>query len=173
MTFGSRGRIVTVCVGLDGPKLFLMDPADARDAGRLPAPVAHGVHRPLRDHNNNYAPVTLGTDGTAYVGVLGGLIGLRDAAPPPSAAAKRRHGSLRLRVRRMSGGRIRARVVGKGVRQVRRVAFRAAAGRCASTGGARSRPRSPRKRLRRHGRTRIAARIVRKDGTRVKRVRRR
>lgn len=28
--------------------------------------------------NNNYAPVTLGPDGTAYVGVLGGLIALRD-----------------------------------------------------------------------------------------------
>jgi len=28
--------------------------------------------------NNNYAPVTLGPDGTAYVGVLGGLVALRD-----------------------------------------------------------------------------------------------
>jgi hypothetical protein len=28
--------------------------------------------------NNNYAPVTLGPDGTAYVGVLGGLVELRD-----------------------------------------------------------------------------------------------
>ena len=37
-------------------------------------------------HNNNYAPVTLGPDGTAYVGVLGGLIALRDASPPPGAA---------------------------------------------------------------------------------------
>jgi hypothetical protein len=27
-------------------------------------------------HNNNYAPVTLGPDGTAYVGVLGGLVEL-------------------------------------------------------------------------------------------------
>jgi len=131
------------------------------------------VHRPLRDHNNNYAPVTLGPDCTAYVGVLGGLIGLRDPAPPPGAAAKRRHASLRLRVRRMSGGRIRARVVGKSVRQVRRVAFRAR-GRTVRVD--RRRPFKAtiaRKRLRRHGRTRIAARIVRKDGTRVKRVRRR
>ena len=37
-------------------------------------------------YNNNYAPVTLGPDGTAYVGVLGGLVGLRDATPPPGAA---------------------------------------------------------------------------------------
>jgi hypothetical protein len=29
--------------------------------------------------NNNYAPVTLGPDGTAYVGVLGGLVELADA----------------------------------------------------------------------------------------------
>ena len=28
--------------------------------------------------NNNYAPVTLGPDGTAYVGALGGLVPLRD-----------------------------------------------------------------------------------------------
>jgi hypothetical protein len=36
-------------------------------------------------HNNNYAPVTLGPDGTAYVGVLGGLVALRDAEPPKAA----------------------------------------------------------------------------------------
>jgi hypothetical protein len=29
--------------------------------------------------NNNYAPITLGPDGTAYVGVLGGLVALRDS----------------------------------------------------------------------------------------------
>jgi hypothetical protein len=32
--------------------------------------------------NNNYAPVSIGPDGTAYVGVLGGLVGLRDATAP-------------------------------------------------------------------------------------------
>jgi hypothetical protein len=31
-------------------------------------------------YNNNYAPVTLAPDGTAYVGVLGGLTMFRDAA---------------------------------------------------------------------------------------------
>ncbi len=36
--------------------------------------------------NNNYAPVTIGPDGTAYVGVLGGLVALRDATPPPRVA---------------------------------------------------------------------------------------
>ena len=29
-------------------------------------------------YNNNYAPVTLGPDATAYVGTLGGLVALRD-----------------------------------------------------------------------------------------------
>ena len=43
-------------------------------------------------YNNNYAPVTLGPDGTAYVGVLGGLIRLADATPPGAP----RHGAARL-----------------------------------------------------------------------------
>jgi outer membrane protein assembly factor BamB len=30
-------------------------------------------------YNNNYAPVTIGPDGSAYVGVLGGLVALRDS----------------------------------------------------------------------------------------------
>jgi hypothetical protein len=29
-------------------------------------------------YNNNYAPVTIGPDGTAYVGALGGLVSLHD-----------------------------------------------------------------------------------------------
>jgi hypothetical protein len=37
--------------------------------------------------NNNYAPVTIGPDGTAYIGVLGGIVSLRDAAPPRVAPA--------------------------------------------------------------------------------------
>ena len=37
--------------------------------------------------NNNYAPITLGPDGTAYTGVLGGLVAIRDATPPPGAVA--------------------------------------------------------------------------------------
>jgi hypothetical protein len=30
-------------------------------------------------YNNHYAPITLGPDGTAYVGSLGGLIRVRDS----------------------------------------------------------------------------------------------
>jgi hypothetical protein len=39
--------------------------------------------------NNNYAPVTLGPDGTAYLGVLGGIVAWRDREPAPSAASGR------------------------------------------------------------------------------------
>ena len=34
-------------------------------------------------YNNNYAPVTIGPDGTAYVGALGGLALARDGTPTP------------------------------------------------------------------------------------------
>jgi hypothetical protein len=40
--------------------------------------------------NNNYAPITIGPDGTAYVGTLGGLVALRDAAPPAQPTSKPR-----------------------------------------------------------------------------------
>jgi hypothetical protein len=40
-------------------------------------------------YNNNYAPVTIGPDGTAYVGVLGGLVALRDATPPAQSDLSR------------------------------------------------------------------------------------
>ena len=36
--------------------------------------------------NNHYAPVTIGPDGTAYVGTLGGLVAMRDSFPPPRVA---------------------------------------------------------------------------------------
>jgi hypothetical protein len=130
-------------------------------------------------HNNNYAPVTLGSDGTAYVGVLGGLVGLRDRTPPPGAGAgpgpgtvKKHHGSLRLRARRLHAGRVRVRVVGKGVRQLRRVTFFVRGKKVRRDARRPFKATIARRRLRRHGRTRIVARIVRKDGTKVKRARR-
>ncbi|MEA2391455.1 MAG: hypothetical protein QOK31_1564 [Solirubrobacteraceae bacterium] len=50
--------------------------------------------------NNNYAPVTIGPDGTAYVGTLGGLVAVRDLhAPRPP----RLRLFLRLRYRRGPG----------------------------------------------------------------------
>jgi hypothetical protein len=87
-------------------------------------------------YNNNYAPVTLGPDGTAYVGVLGGLVAIRDGEPASASPSRRcaRRPRLALRVRsrrgRTAGGRrcarapVRARVVGRDRGRIRRVAFR-------------------------------------------------
>jgi hypothetical protein len=127
-------------------------------------------------HNNNYAPVTLGPDGTAYVGVLGGLIALRDRVPPPGARApagstggRRGVRRLRLRVRRLRGGRrARLRVLGGGTRLVRRVDFYRGRKRVARD------RRRPFRRVVRLGRGRVTmrARIVLVDGRRVIRTRR-
>jgi hypothetical protein len=69
--------------------------------------------------NNNYAPVTIGPDGTAYVGTLGGLVAMRDkVAPaqtvlvkaPPAGAPRGLRVSVRLQrgkrrcIARVSGG---------------------------------------------------------------------
>ena len=72
-------------------------------------------------HNNNYAPVTLGPgrDGLRRRARRAGGAARRDAAAPPAGGQRRRHGSLRLRVRGRRGDS----VVGKGVREVRRVRF--------------------------------------------------
>jgi hypothetical protein len=85
--------------------------------------------------NNNYAPVTIGPDGTAYVGTLGGLVAMRDSAPPPKvtfgpggrAPTARPRLKLRLRYSRRgtcSRRRARATVTGKDRALVRRVDFR-------------------------------------------------
>jgi hypothetical protein len=63
--------------------------------------------------NNNYAPVSIGPDGTAYVGVLGGLLLVRDKSapvPPQETRPKmrvrgKRHGKrVRVRATAPSGG---------------------------------------------------------------------
>jgi hypothetical protein len=79
--------------------------------------------------NNNYAPVTLGPDGTAYVGVLGGIVALRDATPPPLVSQKRGPGlALRIRYGRLHRcSRKRAasaRVSGRDKARVKSVVFR-------------------------------------------------
>jgi hypothetical protein len=68
-------------------------------------------------YNNNYAPISLGPTGNAYVGVLGGLVMLRDAQPPVTPVR------LRLRLRCV-GARTRATVRGQDRERVRRVGFR-------------------------------------------------
>jgi hypothetical protein len=90
--------------------------------------------------NNNYAPVSIGPDGTAYVGVLGGLVALRDARPP---AQPKRRPRPRLRV---AGCVRRPRLAGRDTDWVRRVRFE------------------------RTGRRRVTARIVLTDGRAVRRV---
>ncbi|MDX6648441.1 MAG: hypothetical protein QOJ97_392 [Solirubrobacteraceae bacterium] len=88
--------------------------------------------------NNNYAPVTLGPEGTAYVGALGGLVALRDRVAPARVARPsgislpgaprlllglyglHRRGSARTAC---APGGVRALVGGGDKRNVRRVAF--------------------------------------------------
>jgi hypothetical protein len=125
--------------------------------------------------NNNYAPVTLGPDGTAYVGALGGLVALRDKTPPPGAqpvpgptGGRKGLRRLRLHVRRLGPRRVRVRLMGGGTRLVKRVDFVRGKRRLA-----RDRKR-PFKRVVRVGprRTRLKARILLKDGRRVTRTKR-
>jgi hypothetical protein len=71
--------------------------------------------------NNNYAPVTLGPDGTAYIGTLGGLVALRDANVPGAPRAKPK---LRLNARRLRDGRLRLSLGGVDRRSVSSVAYR-------------------------------------------------
>jgi hypothetical protein len=85
-------------------------------------------------YNNNFAPVTLGPDGSAYVGALGGLIRLFDSGTPSGPPTSSRKGcrpkprlKLRLRYRRGARGCARepvvASVIGRDRRRVRRAAF--------------------------------------------------
>jgi len=116
-------------------------------------------------YNNNYAPVTLGPDGAAYVGTLGGLVSLRGKQPPAVGSGGRER--LRLHVRRLGRKRARVRVMGSGTRLVRRVDFVRGGRRVA-----RDRRRPFRKVVRiRAGRVRMRARIVLLDGRRVVRTR--
>ena len=74
-------------------------------------------------------------------------------------------------MRRLHGGRVRVKVIGTGVREVRRVTFYARGKKVRRDASRPFEATLARKRLRRHGRTRIVARIVRKDGTKAKRAR--
>ena len=86
-------------------------------------------------HNNNYAPVTLGPDGAAYVGVLGGLIRFADSvrpSGPPRSAQKGCEPKPRLRLaarRARRSCKVVARIGGQDKALIRRALFRAARGR--------------------------------------------
>lgn len=58
--------------------------AIAHDTGRTAFKVRAGAGPAF---NNNYAPITIGPDGTAYIGVLTGLVAIRDAVEPQVAPA--------------------------------------------------------------------------------------
>jgi hypothetical protein len=73
-------------------------------------------------YNNNYAPVTLGPDGSAYIGVLGGLVKLADAAPGAAPAAKPK---LRVNARRFRDRRLRLSLGGFDRRYARNVEYKA------------------------------------------------
>jgi hypothetical protein len=84
--------------------------------------------------NNNYAPVTIGPDGTAYVGTLGGLVALRDITPPAQGLAptnvrmdNRVNGPkprVSLKLKRLRGSRVKASIAGAERRFARRVDFK-------------------------------------------------
>jgi outer membrane protein assembly factor BamB len=137
--------------------------------------------------NNNYAPVTLGPDGTAYVGVLGGMVGLRDRTPPPrvtrpsgltGARAPKLllglYGLHRRRTpRRMCAPRhVRALVAGRDKRHVRRAVF--SFGPRLSLRRVRNDGRAPfllriRRRVLRSGRTySVRVQVTLKDGRRLR-----
>jgi hypothetical protein len=68
-------------------------------------------------YNNNYAPVTLGPDGSAYIGVLGGVVRLQDREPLPPLPATTGPRPPRLRIACVRAG-ARARVTGAAIRDV-------------------------------------------------------
>jgi hypothetical protein len=72
--------------------------------------------------NNHYAPATLGPNGTMYVGVLGGLVLLRDRVPPPNPGQFTPRMRLRLGYR---GGHTRAGAAHRGRRHCARSRIRA------------------------------------------------
>jgi hypothetical protein len=69
------GLVYTYTKGIDSHDPWYLTALDFR-SGRtvFKARAGSGL-----GYNNNYAPVTLGPDGTAYVGTLGGLVALRDS----------------------------------------------------------------------------------------------
>jgi hypothetical protein len=127
-------------------------------------------------YNNNFAPVTLGPSGAAYVGALGGLIRLADSRPPQGPASSSPRGCnpkprLKLSLRFKHGrrgcarGPVTARVGGADRRQIRRVAFYLGKRRVAKDARAPFRRRVDRGRHRgkahRHA---VTARVRLKDG---------
>jgi hypothetical protein len=114
--------------------------------------------------NNNYAPVTLGPDGAAYIGVLGGLVRLADASPAATPAARPK---LRFNVRRFRDRRrLRVSIGGFDRRYVRNVEYRAGGRRVARA------TKSPFRRVVRTRARRLQAFVTMVDGRRFELSRR-
>jgi hypothetical protein len=134
--------------------------------------------------NNNYAPLTLGRDGTAYVGTLGGIVRLADAVPPGFGPASRARVRLRVSLRYRKGrtrsgkrcarGPVRARLRGSSVRLVKRAEFRVGRRRVARDRKAPFSKRIPSGRFRGHRSLvyRTGARARLRDGRLAKRSKR-
>jgi hypothetical protein len=108
-------------------------------------------------YNNNYAPVTLGPDGSAYVGVLGGLVRLADATPNRAAKPKPK---LRVNVRRLRDGRLRLSLGGLDRRYARNVEYKAGRKRLGRSA------KSPFRVVRRTRARRVTAFVTMTDGRR-------
>ena len=119
--------------------------------------------------NNNYAPVTIGPDGTAYIGVLGGLALVRDAVPPPqipqrsgSGSSSRRRPRVSARWTRGPGCTFTLRLSGRDRGLIRAVDVFAGGRRIAHL-----RHAPWRRRIRVHGLRRVRTVVMLKDGRRV------
>jgi hypothetical protein len=81
--------------------------------------------------NNNYAPVTIGPDGTAYIGTLGGLVAVRDGSAPPQGLGGKRgliddrldgtKPRVRMRLTRLKKARLRVSIGGPDAAHIARV----------------------------------------------------
>jgi hypothetical protein len=119
-------------------------------------------------HNNNYAPITVAPDGAIYVGVLGGIVELRDRVPPKGAPAASSKLQLRLTIHRTARGGLKIRLIGRDAGRVRKVWFRLRGTSLHRTD--RRRPftiRIPAGRRPAHGSRRLRARILMRDGRRA------
>jgi hypothetical protein len=70
--------------------------------------------------NNNYAPVSLGPDGSAYIGALGGLVRVADSTPPDVPAVRPQ---LRLDRELIFGSRMKITVAGASREWIDRAVF--------------------------------------------------
>jgi hypothetical protein len=76
--------------------------------------------------NNNYAPVSLGPNGSAYVGVLGGLVEIHDTSPPRflHALVPASELGVKLHIRRLARHRLRLTVTIASTAKIARVRYR-------------------------------------------------